>query len=88
MKASRGAKLADDPAIFTGEFWAGERARQLGLVDGIEHLVPFMQSKFGKDVKFSVFGPKKSLFKRFGAQVAADALDVFDDRAAWSRFGL
>ena len=88
VKASRGAKLADDPALFTGEFWAGERARQLGLVDGIEHLVPFMKTKFGKDVKFAVFGPKKSLFKRFGAQVAADALDVLDDRAAWSRFGL
>ena len=59
-----------------------------GLADGIGHLFPFMKEKFGKDVKFAVLGPKKSLFKRFGAQIAEDAIASVEDRAAWARFGL
>ena len=47
-----------------------------------------MKEKFGKDTKFAVYGPKKSLFRRFGAQIAEDALTTLDERTAWSRFGL
>ena len=88
VKAARRDKLADDPSLFTGEFWVGQKAVDLGLADGIGHLVPFMKEKFGKDVKFAVLGPKKSLFKRFGAQIAEDAIASVEDRAAWARFGL
>ncbi|WP_288927552.1 S49 family peptidase [uncultured Maritimibacter sp.] len=88
VKAARKDTLADDPSLFTGEFWVGQKAVDLGLADGIGHLVPFMKEKFGKDVKFAVLGPKKSLFKRFGAQIAEDAIATVEDRAAWARFGL
>ncbi|MGR3363166.1 MAG: S49 family peptidase [Maritimibacter harenae] len=88
VKQARGDKLADDAALFSGEFWVGQKAVDLGLADGLGHLVPFMKDKFGKDVKFQVFGPKKSLFKRFGAQMAGEALAAVEDRVLWSRFGL
>lgn len=88
VKAARGDRLSGDPALFTGEFWVGQKAVDLGLADGIGHLVPFMKEKFGERVKFAVFGPKKSLFQRFGARIAGDALGAVEERALWSRFGL
>lgn len=88
VRTARGDKLADEPALFSGEFWVGQKAVDLGLADEIGHLVPTMKDKFGEKTRFAVYGPRKSLFRRFGAQIASDALDVMDDRAAWSRFGL
>lgn len=88
VKTARGERLADDPRLFTGEFWVGKAALELGLIDGIGHLLPVMKEKFGDKTRFAVYGPRKSLFKRFGARIAQDALDVADERAAWARFGL
>ena len=35
VKEGRGDKLIDDPIIFSGLFWTGSRAMELGLVDSI-----------------------------------------------------
>jgi protease-4 len=34
VKEGRGDKLADDPTLFSGLFWTGTKAMELGLVDG------------------------------------------------------
>ena len=34
VKEGRGDKLADDPILFSGLFWTGTKAMELGLVDG------------------------------------------------------
>ena len=88
VKAARGSRLSDDPALFTGQFWTGTRAEALGLIDGIGHLVPAMKREFGDKVRFSVYGPRRSLLRRFGASLAGDALAAVEERALWSRFGL
>ena len=88
VKAARGDRLADDPRLFTGEFWAGAKARELGLVDEIGHLVPTMKEMFGDKVRFSVHGPRRSLFRRFGAAIAGDAFGAVEERTLWARFGL
>lgn len=88
VKGARGDRLSDDPALFTGEFWTGGRAEALGLIDGIGHLVPFMKRAYGDKVKFAVYGPRRSLLRRFGAAVTADALAAVEERALWARFGL
>ena len=36
VKEGRGDKLADNPDIFSGLFWSGEQAVELGLVDGLK----------------------------------------------------
>ncbi len=33
VKTGRGDRIGDDPDIFSGLFWSGEKAKQLGLVD-------------------------------------------------------
>ena len=35
VKEGRGDKLADDPTLYSGLFWTGTKAIELGLVDGI-----------------------------------------------------
>lgn len=88
VKARRGTKLADNPDIFTGEVWIGQKGVEQGLADGIGHLVPVMQARFGDKVKFRRYGPRKSLFRRFGARIVDDAFAGVEERAAFARFGL
>ena len=88
VKARRGDRLAEDADIFTGEFWVGQRAVDLGLADGIAHLVPKMKELYGDKTRFAVHGPKRGLFQRFGASLTAEALGQVEDRATWARYGL
>lgn len=88
VKAGRGDRLSDDKDLFTGEIWVGGKAQDVGLVDGVGHVVPKMKELFGEKVRFRVYGPKRPLLARFGAQLLGDAIGQIDDRALWARFGL
>ncbi|PVA09755.1 S49 family peptidase [Pelagivirga sediminicola] len=88
VKERRGKVLADDPDLFTGEFWLGRRAVKLGLVDGEAHMVPKLKELYGKDVRLMRYGPKKGLLSRFGAAMAEDAMAAVETRAQYARFGL
>jgi len=88
VKSQRSDKLADNPDLFTGEVFIGQKAIDQGLVDGMDHLVPHMKAKFGDKVRFRKFGQRKSILQRFGANIASDALGAVEDRAAFARFGL
>lgn len=87
VQSRRGARLADQD-LFTGEIWVGSKAIEVGLADGIAHLVPKMKDVFGDKVRFQVHGPKKSLFRRFGTSVVADLTNALEDRALWAQYGL
>lgn len=88
VKARRGDKLPEGQDLFTGEIWVGPQAIDVGLVDAVGHVVPVMKERYGEDAKFNVFGPKRSLFQRFGAQLVSDAVDQIDERALWAQYGL
>lgn len=88
VKTCRGVKLSDDGDLFTGEIWVGQKAIDVGLADAIGHLVPVMKERFGDKVVFNNFGPKRSLFQRFGARVLTDTLEQLDEKALWAQFGL
>ncbi len=88
VKVQRGTKLADSSDLFSGEVFIGRKGVDVGLVDGVDHLVPFMKKKFGDKVRFRKFGQKKSLIQRFGARAISDAMTTVEDRIAFARFGL
>ncbi|MCB5198872.1 S49 family peptidase [Loktanella sp. TSTF-M6] len=88
VKSRREAHLDDDPAIFSGEVWIGQKAVDKGLVDGLGHLIPVMKAEFGDKTRFRRYGPKKSLFQRLGARIIGDAIGTVEDRAAFARYGL
>lgn len=84
----RAGKLPEDKDLFTGEIWVGRGAQDVGLIDGIGHLVPVMKERYGKKVRFARYGVKRSILQRFGARIVGDALDGIEERAHFARFGL
>jgi serine protease SohB len=88
VKSRRGERLSDDPELFTGAFWTGKGSIERGLADGIGHLVPKMKEIFGDKTKFAVYGPKRSLFGRFGISLGSSLASGLEERAAYARFGL
>lgn len=88
VKGSRGDRLADDPSIFTGEFWLAGRGLDLGLIDGISHMEPKLKELYGKDVRLMPYGRKRGLFARFGARMAGDAMAAVEERTEFARYGL
>ncbi|PKQ13719.1 MAG: S49 family peptidase [Alphaproteobacteria bacterium HGW-Alphaproteobacteria-1] len=88
VKDRRGAKLSDDPALFSGEFWLGGRAIELGLADGFGHLEPRMKEVYGDKVRLVRYGRRRGFLSRFGARIVGDALGALEERTHYARFGL
>ncbi len=100
VRDRRGGRLVDDPDLFTGLFWTGRKGVELGLVDGIGDLRGVIRQRYGKEAKLQLISPPRGLFGRRmgmfgigGAESVALAategmLAAFEERAAWSRFGL
>jgi serine protease SohB len=84
----RGAKLPEGEDLFTGEVWIGRKAVDIGLADGVGHVVPVMKEKFGDKVKFRPYGVRRSVLGRFGLRLVDDAVNVLEERSLWARYGL
>lgn len=90
VRQRRGDRLTDSTDLFTGDVWLGQKAVDLGLVDGLGSLREIVRKRY-PDAEISVAEPKKPLLARLGigAPAAASALlDAVTTKAAWSRFGL
>ncbi len=101
VKERRGDKLADDGDLFTGLFWSGRRAVDLGLADAVGDARGVLVERYGKDVILKPVETRRgSLLRRtspeigggfmgrFAARVADDLLDAAEARAMWSRYRL
>ena len=88
IQSRREGKLPEDQDLFTGEVWLAAKAKELGLIDGIGHLKPVMQERFGEKVTFRAYGMKKPFLSRLGARVLDDAVETIEERAAFAQFGL
>lgn len=87
VTARRGDRLQSDD-LFTGEFWTGRRAVELGLADGVAHLVPKMQELYGEKVRLVPVGIRRGLFQRLGGAALGAAMQAAEERALWARYGL
>ena len=96
VKDARGARLGSHPDLFTGRFWAGGKARELGLVDELGDLRSALRARFGEKVRLKPIAPPKGLFGRrtgglgvaVGAGAAEAGLAAMAEREAFSRYGL
>jgi serine protease SohB len=98
VKSRRGAKLkGEDEALFSGEFWAADRAIALGLADRIGDLRSEMRARYGEKVKLPLVEGERSWIGRslpgVMSKVAIDAspeslISALEARALWSRYGL
>ncbi|MBS0124871.1 S49 family peptidase [Thetidibacter halocola] len=88
VRDRRGAKLADNPDLFTGEIWVGQAAVEVGLADRVGHLEPMMKQRYGDKVKFRRYEQRRPLFPRLGLQAAQGILAEIEERAEFARYGL
>ncbi|MBM3569227.1 MAG: S49 family peptidase [Alphaproteobacteria bacterium] len=92
IRQRRGARLkGEEAALFSGEIWTGREALALGLVDGLGDLRGEMRRRFGDKVKLRPIGGESGWLRRrfgLGGEVAAEALALIEERAAYARFGL
>lgn len=99
VRARRGSRLkAADDVLFSGEFWTGRRALELGLIDGIGDLRAEMRRRFGDDIRMRPVAARvpwlsylrvPSIARGRGAGGwAEEAMAAVEERLLWSRFGL
>jgi len=101
VKERRDTKLKDDEDLFTGLFWTGLRAKELGLIDDLGDMRSVLRARFGEKVQLKLIAPARSLLGRkvlggllggsslndFGSEVAQGAIHVVEERLARARFG-
>jgi signal peptide peptidase SppA len=65
VRSRRQGKLkAEEEELFSGAFWSGRRALELGLIDGIGDLRTVMRERFGDEVRLRVVTPARPWLKR------------------------
>ena len=81
--------------IFSGLFWVGQKAIDLGLADGIGHTNEILKKKFGKKVKLKILDQKKSFIqRRLSSSLPRSLINTdelinkLEEKALWSRYGL
>jgi signal peptide peptidase SppA len=96
VRTRRGARLKETDEIFSGAFWSGHMAYELGLIDGIGEIHGVLKEKYGDKLELvEIHRPGGWLQRRLGglpansaATLAAGIADELEVRALWSRFGL
>ena len=93
VEASRSTKLKKDknPDLFTGEFWSGSKAKELGLIDGLGDVDEVLKEKFGEDVVIKKFEkPKSWLNKKLSGaseNQIENLLNILEEKSIWQRYG-
>ncbi len=92
VEKSRGAKLKkSEIELFSGEFWSGSKAKELGLIDEIGNANQVLKEKFGEDVIIKKFEKSKSWLskKLSSSNEHLDQLaNILDEKSIWQRYGL
>src|SRR5690606_36382194 len=100
VKERRGAKLKDDPDLFTGLFWTARKGIELGLVDALGDMRSTLKQRYGEKTRLRLITAPRCLLSRcrpfaqkprataIAQAAAAGLLDAVEERALWNRFGL
>ncbi len=105
VRERRADKLkAPEDELFSGAFWTGRKALEVGLIDGIGDMRGVLREKLGDNVKLRLVASSRPwLRRRLGLAMpgdgtgrglgdpgdwAAGLLAVVEERLWWGRFGL
>ena len=92
MENSRGSKLKKgEVELFSGEFWSGNKAKDLGLIDEIGDANQVIKEKFGEDVIIKKFEKSKGwLSKKLSSSNdhVEQLANMLDEKSIWQRYGL
>ena len=92
VEKSRGSKLKKDTGteLFSGEFWSGRKAKDLGLIDGIGNAEQILREKFGEDIIVKKFEKSKGwLAKKLSSsdEHSDKLIGILEERSIWQRYG-
>ncbi len=82
VKMGRGERLKDDPDIFSGLFWVGESAKDLGLIDGFGSASYVAREVIGAE-KLVVFSQKKSVLDRLADRIGTKISTMLMESDNW-----
>ena len=104
LERRKGKLKAEESELFTGAFWTGRRALDLGLIDGLGELSEIMRDRYGDNVKFCPIEQRQSWFKQklgIGASLkilkkpqsiipalVEEGFIAVEERSLWNKFGL
>jgi signal peptide peptidase SppA len=99
VRDRRGEKLNDSyDDLFSGAFWVGAEALDLGLIDGLGDIRTILRQRFGEKVQFRMIEPARPhllgrlLGRRSLGQSSlidpGEIVGALEERAAWARLGL
>jgi serine protease SohB len=101
VKGRRNGKLRGPEAeLFSGEFWTGTKALELGIIDRLGDLRSFLRERFGDKVATPLIAAERGLFGRrvpgigmlddrsARPSLAEDAVATLEARALWAHYGL
>jgi serine protease SohB len=103
VKERRGARLVGpENDLFSGEFWTGRKAVELGIADSVGDLRSTLRQRFGDDVVTPLISPARGWLGRVQPGVGAtewegflhrpnfagELISALEARALWARYGL
>ncbi len=103
VKERRGRRLeGPEKTLFSGEYWTGARAVELGIADAVGDLRTTLRERYGDEVLTPLIAPERGFFGRRlrGAGLggieqllsrpgfAEEIVSALEARALWSRYGL
>jgi protease-4 len=74
LEGRKGKLHADPKILFTGDFWSGQTAFKLGLVDGLGNLIDVMDKEF-HTTHFKEYDNSASFFRKLSGQLSS-AMDT------------
>ena len=91
VEKSRSSKLKKDSGIelFSGEFWSGRKAKELGLIDDIGNPEKILKEKFGEKIIIKRFEKTKGwLAKKLSNEINTNQIiNALEERSIWQRYG-
>lgn len=87
VKEGRGERLSDNPDLFSGLVWNGDRSRELGLVDGLGSSSYVAREIIGAE-KIVDFTPKQDFFDRFAGQLGASFAKMMLRTLGWQEMSM
>jgi serine protease SohB len=103
VKERRGTRLqGPEKTLFSGEYWTGATAVDLGIADAVGDLRSTLRARYGDEVFIPLVAVERGFFSRrvpglgsellesIGARpgLVEEAVSTLEARALWSRFGL
>lgn len=97
FKNEKGQKIEENDGfltdkIFTGAFWSGKSAKNLGLIDEIADMRAKMIEKYGKKVNIVEISVKKGLIKSLFSSKQENLVSAItsqiEEKISFSKFGL